>query len=173
MEIEEDEFMTLFFDGTEQEIERPQKKQKIHYSGKKKRHTIKHQIVVIRKKKKLGHGKQKRKLRIAAVSKSFTGRIHDKQMYVRTKVQKSRGTKGVGDSGYQGTDLEVPHKKPRGKQLTKKQSNRNHSSNRVCVEHGIGKMKIWRIIKDTFRNQTGSHTLIMKNVAGLHNLMFA
>jgi hypothetical protein len=41
------------------------------------------------------------------------------------------------------------------------------------AEHGIGKMKVWRIAAERYRNRVGKHTLIMKNVAGLHNLMYA
>jgi len=41
------------------------------------------------------------------------------------------------------------------------------------VEHGIGKMKVWRIAAERYRNPRRCHTLMMKNIAGLHNLMFA
>ena len=47
------------------------------------------------------------------------------------------------------------------------------SRRRVVAEHGIGKMKVWRIAAERYRNPRRRHTLIMKNVAGLHNLMFA
>jgi len=118
VEISEDEFLTLFFDGTEQKRERPTKRQRIHYSGKKKMHTVKYQVIVVKKKKKPGIRNQKRKLRIAAVSKAFSGKTHDKQMYEKTNTIRPPGTKGKGDLGYQGTDLEIPIKKPRGKNLS-------------------------------------------------------
>ena len=44
---------------------------------------------------------------------------------------------------------------------------------RVVAEHGIGKMKVGRVASERYRNPVGRHTLIMKNVAGLHNLMYA
>ena len=44
---------------------------------------------------------------------------------------------------------------------------------RVVVEHGIGKMKVWRIAAERYRNPRRRHTPIMKDVAGLHNRMFA
>ena len=47
------------------------------------------------------------------------------------------------------------------------------SRRRIVAEHGIGKMKIWRIASERYRNPNRRHTLIMKNVAGLHNLMYA
>lgn len=43
----------------------------------------------------------------------------------------------------------------------------------IVAEHGIGKMKVWRIAAERYRNPIGRHPLFMKNVAGLHNLMFA
>ena len=47
------------------------------------------------------------------------------------------------------------------------------STRPFVAEHGIGKMKVWRVAAERYRNPVGRHTLIMKNVAGLHNLMFA
>ncbi len=43
----------------------------------------------------------------------------------------------------------------------------------MAAEHGIGKMKVWRIASERYGNAVGKHTLIMKNLAGLHNLMYA
>ena len=51
--------------------------------------------------------------------------------------------------------------------------NRRLSKRRIAVGHGIGTMKIWRIVADRFRNPRRTHTVITKNVAGLHNLMFS
>ena len=44
---------------------------------------------------------------------------------------------------------------------------------RVVAEHGIGKVKVWRAASERHRNPVSWHALVMKNVAGLHNLMFA
>ena len=121
VDIGEDEIMEAFFDGTEQPIERPGYRQKRNYSGKKKRHTVKHQVVTVRKRKKCGPGRHKRKVRIAAVSKAFPGRVHDKEIYDQTRVITPSGVKDFGDTGYKGTVLHIPHKKPRGKELTKRQ----------------------------------------------------
>ncbi len=158
-------------DATEQPVNRPSQGQRRYYSGKKKRHTIKHQVVVVRKRKR---GRGKRKVRVAAVSKAAPGKTHDKKVYDRSRLELPDGVRGTGDSGYQGTDLQVPHRKPRGGTLTRRQKagNRRVSKRVVVVEHGIGKMKIWRIVADRFRNPRRKHTVIMKNVAGLHNRMF-
>lgn len=175
IELSEDEIAELFFDGTEQPMNRPRKGQRKWYSGKKKRHTIKHQIVVVRKRKKPGRGKQKRRVRIAAVSKAFVGRTHDKKMYEETRTVSAWGIPRKGDTGYLGTVIKIPWKKPIGKELTKQQkrSNRRFSSRRVTVEHGIGKMKIWRMAAEKYRNARHTHTVMLKNIAGLQNLMFA
>lgn len=81
----------------------------------------------------------------------------------------------TGDTAYLGTSVETPTRKPRGGELTTGQEARNRrvSRRRIVAEHGIGKMKVWRIASERYRNPVRRHTLIMKNVAGLHNLMFA
>jgi len=105
----------------------------------------------------------------------FPGRTHDKKIYDRSKTYHPPDIRSFGDTGYIGTALTVPHKRFKNKGLTaaQKKHNRELSSKRVCVENGIGKMKIWRIVKDRFRHGKFNHTLIMKNIAGLQNLMFA
>ena len=55
----------------------------------------------------------------------------------------------------------------------RKAGDRRVSRRRIVVEHGIGKMKVWRVAAERWRNPRRRHTLMMKNVAGLHNRMFA
>jgi hypothetical protein len=175
IELAEDEIRELFFDGTERPTRRPRRGQREFYSGKKRRHTIKAQVVVVRKRKPPGSGAKARRLRIAAVSASFPGKAHDKRVYDATRVVAPPGVKRTGDTAYLGTSLQTPTRKPRGGELTERQKagNRALSRRRVAAEHGIGKMKVWRIASERYRNPVPKHTLIMKNVAGLHNLMFA
>jgi len=169
------ELAEAFVDATEQPTYRPKRGQKRYYSGKKKRHTIKHQVVVVRKKKRPGRGgPRKRKVRIAAVSGAAPGATHDKKVYDRSGLELPDGVPGAGDTAYLGTRLQVPTRKPRGRPLTRRQKagNRRLARRRVVVEHGIGKMKVWRIAADRYRNPRSRHTVMMKNVAGLHNRMF-
>jgi IS5 family transposase len=179
IELQPDEIREAFFDGTERPKNRPKKRQRRYYSGKKRRHTLKNQIVVVRKRKKAGRRqaeqKQKRRLRIAAVSPTSPGKVHDKKVYDRTRARVPAGVAAYGDTGYQGTALRTPVKKKAKQELTCRQrrGNRRISRKRIAAEHGIGKMKMWRIASERFRNPTRRHTLIIKNVAGLHNLMFA
>jgi hypothetical protein len=175
VELAEDEIRELFFDATERPTRRPERGQKEFYSGKKKRHTIKAQVVVVRKRKPPGPGEKPRRLRIAAVSRSHPGSTHDKKVYDSTRVVVPTGVRRTGDTAYIGTGLETPARKPRGGKLTDRQKagNRRLSRRRVAAEHGIGKMKVWRIASERYRNPVSKHTLVMKNVAGLHNLMYA
>ncbi len=175
VELEPDEIRELFFDATERASPRPTQRQKRYYSGKKKRHTLKHRVVVVRKRKEPGRAGQRRRVRIAAVSKAFPGTTHDKKVYDRTRVVCPRGVPRTGDTAYSGTGLSTPRRRPPKGQLTARQKagNRRVSRRRIVVEHGIGKMKVWRIAAERYRNPRRRHTLIIKNVAGLHNLMYA
>jgi hypothetical protein len=181
VELGPDEVRELFFDATEQPIHRPGpgKGQRDYYSGKKKRHTLKHQVVVVRKRKRPGPapgGRSKpRKVRVAAVSPARGGRVHDKRVYDRTRTVRPPDVPGTGDLGYQGTSPRHPHRKPPKGKLTPRQrrGNRRLSRRRVVAEHAIGKMKIWRVAADRYRNPLRRHTLVMKNIAGLHNMMYA
>jgi hypothetical protein len=173
--LDPEEMRELFFDATERPTRRPAAGQRAFYSGKKKRHTIKNQVVTARRTKPPGPGKKPQRLRIAAVSESFPGSVHDKKVYDRARVVAPPDVRRTGDTAYLGTSLETPARKPRGGELTAGQRARNRvvSRRRIVAEHGIGKMKIWRIASERYRNPTRRHTQIMKNVAGLHNLMYA
>jgi len=172
IDLTEDEVSKLFIDGTEQIIERPTKKQRKYYSGKKKKHTIKHEVTVVCKK-----NTKKQKLRIASVSKSFTGKTHDKKIYTTNRKTIPPDVEQIGDTAYIGKDVNitVPFKSSKLNKLTKEQklSNRKLSSKRIVVEHVIGKMKIYQILSQRFRNKKNTHTLVFKNIAGLTNRVFA
>ncbi len=171
----EDEIRELFFDATERPTRRPARGQREFYSGKKKRHTIKTQVVVVRRRKPPGSEATPRRVRIAAVSESYPGKVHDKKIYDAARVVAPRDAKRTGDTAYLGTGLETPTRKPRGGELTAEQKvgNQGIACRRVAAEHGIGKMKVWRVASERYRNPISRHTIVMKNVAGLHNLMFA
>jgi hypothetical protein len=120
VELTEDEIRELFFDATERPTRRPERGQREFYSGKKKRHTIKTQVVVVRKRKSPGPGAKPRRLRIAAVCESHPGSVHDKKVYDATRVVAPRDAKRTGDTAYLGTALETPTRKPRGGKLTER-----------------------------------------------------
>ena len=138
----------LIVDCTEQPIERPgvDAVQRTHYSGKKKRHTLKTEYVVT------GKG------RIASVSDSHPGSRHD--LTIRREGPKlPKAARVYADSAYQGYErehasLEIPYKKPKGGELNdeEKDYNRGLGSFRVTVEHRIGRTKRFRIVAERFRN---------------------
>ena len=175
IELDPEDMRELFFDATERPTRRPTQGQREFYSGKKKRHTMKNQVVTARRTKPPGPGVKPQRLRIAAVSESFPGSVHDKKIYDRVRTVSPPDARRTGDTAYLGTPLETPTRKPRGGDLTCSQKERNRvvSRRRIVAEHGIGKMKVWRIASERYRNANRRHTLIMKNVAGLHNLMYA
>lgn len=71
--------------------------------------------------------------------------------------------------------MTVPFKKPKNGELTQKQKdfNRELSSERILVEHVIGKLKFFKILSNSFRNRINQHELLFKNIAGIYNLMLA
>jgi hypothetical protein len=175
VELSREDIRELFFDSTERPTARPVRGQRRFYSGKEKRHTLKTQVVVARVRKRPGVAGQRRRVRVVAVSKTFPGSTHDKKVYDRTGVVIPPGVDGYGDTAYIGTGLRTPRRKPRKGALTPRQKagNRRVGRKRVVVEHGIGKMKVWRVAAERWRNPRRRHALMMKNVAGLHNRVFA
>lgn len=173
--LDREDLRELFFDATERPTRRPKRGQRASDSGKKERHTITTQVVVVRRRKAPGPGAKPRRVRIAAVSASFPGQVHDTRVDDETRVVGPPGAGRTGDTGYVGTGLETPTTKPPGGELTArpKAGNRRVSRRRIVAEHGIGKMKVWRIAAERYRNPVRRHTLIRKNVAGLQNLMCA
>jgi hypothetical protein len=156
----------LIIDCTEQPIHRPgdDAVQKRHYSGKKKRHTLKSEYIVTRKG------------RIASVSSSQPGSRHDLAIR-RAGPNLPRGARAYGDSAYQGYDKEhkatdYPYKKPKGGQLTEeeKEYNKGLSRFRVRVEHKIGQVKRFRIVSDSFRNPRRTHFTKASIIAGIVNM---
>jgi hypothetical protein len=123
----------MVVDGTERPVQRPKdsEQQKVHYSGKKKRHTRKHIT---------GSTRQKRGI---LLSKARPGSVHDKRQLDETDLVRHIPDKVAveGDLGFQGLqnefkNIRLPHKKPRGRKLSEqqKQENREFSSQRVrCV----------------------------------------
>ena len=175
VKLDPEDLRELFFDATERPTRRPEGGQREFYSGKK-RHTIKTQVVVVRRTEPPGPGAKPRKVRIAAVAASCPGSTHDKKLYDRSRVIVPAGCEADGGHGLPRHGSGDTHSQAaRGGELTARQKagNRRVARRRIAAEHGIGKMKVWRVASECYRNPVNRHTLIMKNVAGLHNLMFA
>lgn len=156
----------LIIDCTEQPIQRPKEDatQRAHYSGKKKRHTLKTEYVVA------GTG------RIVSVSDSHPGSHHDLSLR-RAGPALPRRARCHADSAYQGYDkdhsnLDIPYKKPKGGALSDEETdyNRGLASFRVAIEHRIGRTKRFRILSDRYRNPRQTHHTRTSIIAGLVNL---
>jgi hypothetical protein len=159
----------VILDGTERPVQRPKDsdKQKEHYSGKKKRHTRKHITGSTRKK------------RVIILTKARAGKVHDKRQldaeelvgYIPDEVAVE------GDLGFQGLqnefdNIHLPHKKPKGKELSdqQKQENRDFSRQRVKCEHAHAGIKRYNAVTDVYGNRVPDFDdCLMLNAVGLWN----
>ena len=148
-DIHEEEASVYSHDGTERPIQRPKdgEKQKEYYSGKKKTHTVKNNILA------------NSNCEIIFLTPTVEGKKHDKRIADESEYSLPEGSILLQDTGFQGfsvskVEILQPTKKPRGKELTQEQKdrNRNISKIRVRIEHVINGVKRYRIVKDKFRN---------------------
>jgi IS5 family transposase len=162
--------LLAIIDATEQAVERPSdsEQQKVHYSGKKKRHTRKTQIIV------------NEKGVIRDLSASTPGSVHDLEHF-RQSGAAQRIPKEVtagGDSGYQGLHKElpdhsvfVPHKAKRNHPLTEdeKLANRELSGERIIVENTLAEVKHFKALADTFRHTVDIYDDVVRSVVAIVN----
>ncbi len=159
----------VIFDGTERPVQRPKdaEKQKEHYSGKKKRHTRKHITGSTRTK------------RVILLSEARAGKIHDKRQLDEADLVSNIPdlVRIEGDLGFQGlqnefVNIHLPHKKPKGKELSEqqKQENKEFSSQRVVCEHAHAGIKRYNAVSAIYRNRVPDFDdRLMLTAAGLWN----
>jgi len=157
----------VIVDSFETYLPRPSQheRQKRLYSGKKKRHTLKTQIYT------------DEQGTILSVGKAYRGpkadiKIYEEEPIAALLTEKPR----MGDKAYcdrKHPEIETPMKKPKGKELSAEQkaANKELSKKRVRVEHGIRRVKGWRIVRDEYRMPLGLFTSVTSAVVGL--LQFA
>jgi hypothetical protein len=154
----------IVVDVAETPVERPKKKQQDYYSGKKKRDTLKSQVVINGANRQVictAHGR---------------GPTHDFALYKRSKVEPHESLELLADSGYQVLSKlhekrRTPQKKLRKAKLAdeQKQGNRELARRRVVAEHVIRSLKIFRILAERYRNQRMRFSLWFNLIAGLYN----
>jgi hypothetical protein len=159
----------VMIDGTERPIQRPQDpvRQKANYSGKKRRHTRKHLAAVDAHK------------RILILSPARAGKVHDKRMLDETELVEAipEAIPIDVDLGFLGLQKEyenirLPHKKPRGGELTQaqKDENRVFSGERVICENAFAGVKRYNVVAQVYRNRvTDFDDRLMFVSAGLWN----
>lgn len=161
--------LEFIIDGTERPIQRPSaaERQKQCYSGKKKRHTLKNIVI-----------SEKRTKKIKGLGRTCPGKTHDKSATDDEQYQFPPGSTLFKDTGFQGYEpagitTRQPKKKPRNGSLTDEEraSNQIISRERIGVEHSIGGAKVYRIVRDVYRNHRPDYDdLVMETACGLHNL---
>jgi hypothetical protein len=114
---------------------------------------------------------------ICFLSATYEGRMHDKCIADLTGYTLPPGSYLYQDTGFQGfllagVTMFQPKKKPRGGELTppEKATNRRISSIRIRIEHAIGGVKRYRMVKDKIRLlKDGIRDTVMETCCGLHN----
>jgi DDE superfamily endonuclease len=157
----------FWHDGTERPIHRPidPEEQQEYDSGKKKGHTLKNLLVI------------DETCYICFLSATYEGKANDKNLADLEGYTLPHGSCLYQDMGFQGFRLNgitivQPKRKPRGGELTppEKATNRAISSIRIRIEHAIGGVKRYRIVKDKIRLlKDGIRDTIMETCCGLHN----
>ena len=136
------------------------------YSGKKKRHTVKTQLMVN------NHGI------IIHKTDHKKGRRHDYDIYKKNHPLIPKQVVSVFDLGYLGVEKDfpqqlstLPYRKKRNLDLSEeeKEYNKNHSKKRIVIEHIICQMKKYMIMSHVFRNRLRKYNRVSDIVSGLVN----
>jgi hypothetical protein len=157
-----------FTDCTEQQIPRPKDKRrrKAYYLGKKKRHTVKNQLVVNNQGYIIHKANHKK------------GRRHDYDIYKKNHPIMPKDVLNVYDLGYLDVKTDfpeqlsaLPYKKKRNNKISQeeKEYNKIHSTKRIVIEHTICRLKKYRIQSDIFRNKLRKYDKVSDIVVGLIN----
>lgn len=154
----------LIVDSTEQRRERPQDRdqQKQYYSGKQKQHTYKSQVITT------SDGSE-----IVDIIAGVPGPSADVNLLRQQQPRLSENQNYIADKAYIGAERTcTPQKKPKGKELTDEQieNNREISSQRIFVEHLIGKIKVFRVIQEKFRLRPQNYGIVFSVICGLVRL---
>jgi len=167
LDLSDEEHQLFFHDGTERPIQRPKDPeiQKTYYSGKKKQHTIKNNVII------------NAGCKVLFLTPTCAGKKHDKRIADDAGYAFPQGSTLYQDTGFQGfrpehVTIVQPKKKPRGGQLTpeEKAENQHISSIRIRIEHAIGGVKRYRIVKDKLRNwKRPFRDQLLETCCALHN----
>jgi hypothetical protein len=177
--------LAVIVDTFEQRVQRPQRRQRAHYSGKKKCHTLKSQVAV------------DEDGLVAHVADSVPGPRADLEVLdgsgLRGRLPAGVGV--LGDLAYVGLNNPsrrrrrgtrrrrrararrrravgaTPRRKPRGRPrpLADRRYNRAFARRRVVVEHTIGRLRRFRSLAEADRHFRRGHAARVRAVAGLVN----
>lgn len=156
--------LELIVDSTEQSRERPSEyeEQKKYYSGKKKNHTLKNQIITTPK------GTE-----IVDVIVGEKGPVSDINLLRKQQEKFDEKQKFQGDKAYLGAErTTTPKKKPRNQEMPEeiKKENQEKAQKRIFVEHVIRLIKIFGIARERFRLKEDNYEKIILTICGLVRL---
>ena len=141
----------------------------------KKKHIIKAQVIVNQ-----DFSKKRQRVPFRHCRVETAGRKADITIFKETDLVLDEGVKIKADLGYQGIEkmhknTKIPHKKPKEGTLSKaeKKANKKLRRKRVQVEHAIRLAKVWRIVKETYRNKLRKIEEVWLVVCGLVNFEFS
>jgi hypothetical protein len=104
------------------------------------------------------------------------GKRHDFRIFKESKLKILEKIVVNVDNGYLGIvklhkNSLLPKKKSKKNPLSKKdkQNNKKLSSQRILVEHVIGKVKVFKILSDRYRNRRKRFGLRFNLIAGIYN----
>ena len=162
--VSEKRLKKLLLDATEQRCTGSKKRKSPYYSGKKRAHTIKTEIIVTEESE------------IIQVSEPFPGSVHDIKIR-RESDPIPDADKIYADGAYRGLEKEYPHilvprKKPPGKPFSQEDKSYNNALHmqRIGVEWKFRELKIFKILSHVYRNSKGSYAVKMAIIAGIVNL---
>ena len=135
-----------------------------YYSGKKKQHTLKTQLLVSLQTEEI-------------IALAFSnGKRHDFQLFKDSRVHAKAETVLEADTGYQGLALIhpnslLPKKRSKNHPLSnqERKHNREIAKQRIFVEHAIRFVKRFRILSERYRNRRHRFALRFSLFAGICN----
>jgi len=140
------------------------KKQKRYYSGKKKCHTLKTQLVI---------NQETREIICTAFG---LGHCHDFNLFKKSQTNFYPQTNSLQNSGYQGikdyhTISYIPRKKPKNGKLyfLEKDYNRVLAQERIVIEHVNRSLKIFKILSSRYRNRRRRYGLRCNLLSAIYN----
>ena len=156
--------LELLVDSYEQMRQRPvdSQKQKEYYSGKKKSHTFKNQVITTPK-----------ATDIIDVIVGEKGKESDVNLLRKQQGNFEKGQKYQGDKSYQGAKNTItPKKKEKNKEITEeiKKDNKEKAKKRIFVEHIIRLIKVFGIGREKFRLNEKNYEKVILTICGLVRL---
>lgn len=160
----------VLIDATEQSCPRPKdaQQQRHRYSGKKKRHTLKTQVLTTREGVVLHASAHVPGSMHDLPLLRFTGVLHRLRSGMQVRVDK--GYEGI-NSAHPDLRIEKPTRARRNHPLTEEQraENRVQARLRMAVEHALARLEQFRILAGTYRGRNRLYDTCFGLICGLNN----